>query len=113
MDFAKRMTKDDLVILLISGGGSSLMALPRKGISIEGATILDVTPTVLALLGLPVGLDMEGGVLTRIFEEDFLKHYPIRIIQSYDKWLHSKSRKITSPAEEEYADLLRAIGYLK
>jgi len=34
MDFASHAGEDDLVICLISGGGSSLMALPRDGISL-------------------------------------------------------------------------------
>jgi Flp pilus assembly protein TadD len=36
---------------------------------IHGATLLDVAPTILALLGLPVADDMDGKVLTRIFKE--------------------------------------------
>jgi predicted AlkP superfamily phosphohydrolase/phosphomutase/tetratricopeptide (TPR) repeat protein len=36
---------------------------------IEGATLLDVAPTVLTLLGLPVGADMEGKVLANAFVE--------------------------------------------
>ena len=36
---------------------------------IHGATLLDVAPTVLTLLGLPVADDMDGTVLTHIFRE--------------------------------------------
>ena len=36
---------------------------------IHGANLLDVAPTVLTLLGLPVADDMDGRVLTRIFAE--------------------------------------------
>ncbi len=36
---------------------------------IEGATLLDVAPTVLTLLGLPIGDDMEGKVLVNAFAE--------------------------------------------
>lgn len=35
LEIAEKAEKDDLVICLISGGGSSLMPLPRDGISIE------------------------------------------------------------------------------
>lgn len=35
MEIAEKAGKDDLVICLISGGGSSLMPLPREGISLE------------------------------------------------------------------------------
>ncbi|MEP6603512.1 MAG: alkaline phosphatase family protein [Spartobacteria bacterium] len=36
---------------------------------IEGATLLDIAPTVLTLLGLPVGEDMEGKVLVNAFAQ--------------------------------------------
>ena len=36
---------------------------------IYGATLLDVTPTILTLFGLPVGEDMDGRVLVQSFEE--------------------------------------------
>ncbi len=36
---------------------------------IEGATLLDIAPTILTLLGLPVGEDMEGKVLVNAFIE--------------------------------------------
>ena len=35
---------------------------------IYGATLLDVTPTILTLFGLPVGQDMDGRVLVQAFE---------------------------------------------
>jgi tetratricopeptide (TPR) repeat protein len=40
----------------------------RRDELVFGASLLDVAPTVLALLGLPVARDMEGHVLSRIFE---------------------------------------------
>lgn len=47
---------------------------------IHGASLLDIAPTVLTLLGLPVADDMDGRVLTRIFKE------PVKIerIASYE-----------------------------
>jgi predicted AlkP superfamily phosphohydrolase/phosphomutase/tetratricopeptide (TPR) repeat protein len=36
---------------------------------IYGATLLDVTPTILTLFGLPVGADMDGRVLVQAFED--------------------------------------------
>ena len=36
---------------------------------IYGATLLDITPTILTLFGLPVGADMDGRVLVQAFDE--------------------------------------------
>ena len=41
----------------------------RQDERIYGATLLDVTPTILTLYGLPVGEDMDGRVLVQAFEE--------------------------------------------
>lgn len=41
----------------------------RKGAEINGVTLLDICPTVLTLLGLPVGEDMDGSALTQMFEQ--------------------------------------------
>lgn len=40
----------------------------KKGERIYGTSVTDVTPTLLAYLGLPVGRDMDGKVLTEVFE---------------------------------------------
>jgi tetratricopeptide (TPR) repeat protein len=41
----------------------------RRGESLYGATVLDVTPTILTALGLPVGLDMDGRPWLEIFDK--------------------------------------------
>jgi len=41
----------------------------QAGRSIYGATLLDVTPTVLTLFGVPVGEDIDGRVLVQAFEQ--------------------------------------------
>jgi predicted AlkP superfamily phosphohydrolase/phosphomutase len=40
----------------------------RRDERIYGATLLDITPTILTLYGLPVGEDMDGRVLVQAFE---------------------------------------------
>lgn len=52
----------------------------RKDERVYGATLLDVTPTLLAALELPVGKDMDGKVLASIFEEP----QKIAFIDSWD-----------------------------
>jgi predicted AlkP superfamily phosphohydrolase/phosphomutase/tetratricopeptide (TPR) repeat protein len=41
----------------------------KKDTIVHGATLLDIAPTVLAMLGLPIGCDMEGKVLVNAFEK--------------------------------------------
>jgi predicted AlkP superfamily phosphohydrolase/phosphomutase/tetratricopeptide (TPR) repeat protein len=42
----------------------------KKDERIFGASVLDITPTLLTLFGLPVGADMDGKPLVQIFEEN-------------------------------------------
>jgi tetratricopeptide (TPR) repeat protein len=53
----------DYGVFAVSGPGI------RKGQVVYGPSLLDVTPTILATLGLPVAEDMDGKVLSPIFEE--------------------------------------------
>lgn len=53
----------------------------KKDERIYGASLLDITPTLLTFLGLPVGKDMDGKVLLDIFE----KTPDINYIESWDK----------------------------
>lgn len=52
-----------LGVLMMAGPGIA------KGKQIHGATLLDIAPTILTLLGQPVGADMDGRVLVEAFEK--------------------------------------------
>ncbi|HXV65408.1 MAG TPA: tetratricopeptide repeat protein [Vicinamibacteria bacterium] len=91
----------------------------RKGVQVDGASVLDVTPTVLHYLGLPVAQDMDGKVLDTIFEDEFLGEHPIRYIASYEAGSETERGREAaneptndSPVEENL-DQLRALGYLE
>jgi predicted AlkP superfamily phosphohydrolase/phosphomutase len=56
----------------------------RPGTRPAGASVLDVAPTLLYLMGLPVARDMEGRVLTEILEPEFARQNPVTFIPSYE-----------------------------
>ncbi|HEY8233069.1 MAG TPA: alkaline phosphatase family protein [Vicinamibacteria bacterium] len=56
----------------------------RPGIVLSGASVLDVAPTLLYLLGLPVARDMEGRVLTEMLEPAHAREHPVTFIPSYE-----------------------------
>ena len=49
------------------------------------ASVVDVTPTILYFLGLPVGRDMDGYVRTDLFQPAFFAERPIAFIPTYDR----------------------------
>jgi len=36
----------------------------KRNVEIKGASVLDITPTILELSGIPIGKDMDGKVLS-------------------------------------------------
>jgi predicted AlkP superfamily phosphohydrolase/phosphomutase len=48
----------------------------QKGRKIEGAQLIDIAPTILHLMGLPVPEDMDGRVLEELFEPEFVARRP-------------------------------------
>ena len=49
------------------------------------ASVVDVMPTVLYFLGLPVGRDLDGYARTDIFRREFTAERPITFIPTYDR----------------------------
>jgi predicted AlkP superfamily phosphohydrolase/phosphomutase len=80
---------------------------------IPRASVLDVTPTLLALMGLPVGADMDGRVLKSVFQSGFFEQHPLRYIPTYDLNVRADDAPIESPMDEEILERLRALGYIE
>jgi hypothetical protein len=95
--------------ILIAAGGPIVGAArfdPQPGVA-------DVTPTVLALLGLPVGEDMDGRVLTEMIDPDFLARYPVQRIPS---WEDAAERPALPGPDDDpgtRTEYLRALGYIE
>ena len=81
--------------------------------AVEQASVLDVTPTVLALLGMPIGRDMDGRVLTEAFASEFLAQRPVTYVDTHDANLMQKDTEEEEPVSEELMDRLRALGYVE
>ena len=94
--------------VLIAAGGP-VLAGARFAVP---PTVADVTPTILALLGLPVAKDMDGRVLTEMLDPAFLKRHPVRSVPSFESLV---SRPALPEPEDEDAmrrRYLKALGYL-
>ncbi|MCK4511254.1 alkaline phosphatase family protein [bacterium] len=95
-------------IIFVSGPGI------KRGGSIAGASVLDVTPTVLALAGLPVARDMDGRPLTEVMSSTFLERYPVVYIDSYEVGDAPDGDRtpVESPVDDEIKEMLRSLGYI-
>jgi predicted AlkP superfamily phosphohydrolase/phosphomutase/tetratricopeptide (TPR) repeat protein len=86
----------------------------KKDERVYGATLLDITPTLLAAMDLPIGKDMDGKVLTNAFE------YPIqpKYIDSWetvegDFGEHSSHKKHNTQESAEALQQLIDLGYIE
>jgi predicted AlkP superfamily phosphohydrolase/phosphomutase/tetratricopeptide (TPR) repeat protein len=79
----------------------------KKGETIYGASILDVTPTILSLYGLPIGEDMDGKPLVQIFE----KAPTISQIPSWDA-LKGNDGRLPSDMQEDPLEAAEAMQQL-
>ncbi len=98
--------------VLIAAGGPI-----RRGAAVK-AGLADITPTMLAILGLPVAKDMEGRVLEEMLEPAFLARYPVKRIDSYETLIDRKTILAAAAAEgegtdEEKQEMLRSLGYIQ
>ncbi len=87
----------------------------KKGERIHGATLLDITPTLLHLNGLPVGRDMDGKVLVNCFEEeqapDFTDSWD-DIPGEHPDGRHSVNTQIDAKDARESIQQLVDLGYI-
>jgi hypothetical protein len=60
-------------------------AAVARGGPLRRASIVDVVPTILYFLGLPIGRDMDGFARTDLFQQAFTDEHPITFIPSYDR----------------------------
>jgi predicted AlkP superfamily phosphohydrolase/phosphomutase len=87
--------------------------LINAGEIVTDANIIDIAPTILYLLGVPIPRDMDGKVLTNIFREEFLNENPIEYSEPLPV---SKSLSEEEPYSEEDKEnikkTLKGLGYL-
>jgi len=86
----------------------------KKDERIYGATLLDVTPTLLAAMDLPIGKDMDGKVLMNAFENPF----PLKYIDSWEEvegdfFEHPEHMKEDSHESAEAMQQLIELGYIE
>ena len=60
----------------------------------QNASVLDVAPTILYIMGFPVAQDMDGNVMKEAFDRNLMLERPIVYVDSYDKIIRPHAREI-------------------
>ncbi len=75
----------------------------------EKPHILNITPTVLYLLGIPVGSDMEGGVARSLFTEGWLRSHPVKTVTTWGTRHATENSTVSS----EHLAEMKTLGYIQ
>jgi predicted AlkP superfamily phosphohydrolase/phosphomutase len=94
--------------------GVFIMAGPdcRQGVELPMLEILDIFPTTLYRLGLPVPDDVDGRVATAAFEPEFVAANPVKIAASTAAGQGGRRDIYDEDDESKLIDSLRGLGYI-
>jgi len=85
----------------------------KKGEKIFGMSLLDVAPTILAYLGIPIGEDMDGTVMLDIFNEPIKPSYiPSWDTVNGDFGEHKEESKSDPLSDQQAMEQLIELGYV-
>jgi predicted AlkP superfamily phosphohydrolase/phosphomutase len=84
----------------------------KSAVSVAGANIYDIAPTVLYLQNHPVPDDMDGKVLTDIFTGEFLRERPVQHYRPEAKE-GERSPGLDSSEARQIEERLRGLGYIE
>ena len=80
----------------------------KQGLELS-AEITDVTPTMLALMGIPLSSDLDGNPLTEAMDPEFVTANPVR---RYQEAPYGECPKGEEENEEKLQERLKDLGYL-
>jgi predicted AlkP superfamily phosphohydrolase/phosphomutase len=80
-----------------------------EGVELDRGSVLDVAPTTLALLEIPLALDLEGVVIQQAFREEL----PVTFIDTYGAPDRSDDAESASRLNPTVVDRLKTLGYVE
>jgi predicted AlkP superfamily phosphohydrolase/phosphomutase len=85
----------------------------KAGAKIENARLIDIAPTLLHILDVPVPEDMDGKVMTSLFQPDFLSAHAVRAGAASGTSGADRPGGYTDEESAKVEERLQALGYLE
>lgn len=98
----------------IEGGAYGLLMGAGRGTAdavVGRGRPIDLAPTVLYALGVPISRELEGTPRLALFTADFVARYPVRQVESYGQRRAPALRG--QPMDQEMIERLRSLGYVR
>ncbi len=83
----------------------------KKGVRMEGKRIMDIAPTILTYMGVPMPSDMDGQPLLDLFVEEYLNRLSPRYVEPAQEPA-SDEKTLSGEDQEEIQKKLRSLGYV-
>jgi Type I phosphodiesterase / nucleotide pyrophosphatase len=77
------------------------------------AGAVDVMPTILHVLGVPLSRELPGRALVEMLAPGFARRYPLRDVSTYGAPDANRSERRGQPLDQEMIDRLRSLGYVR
>ncbi|MEO5753232.1 MAG: alkaline phosphatase family protein [Chthoniobacterales bacterium] len=85
----------------------------KEGAEVENARLIDIAPTILHILGVPVPEDMDGQVLVEAFRPEFLHERPVTAGTASGTTSDDRATGYTDEESAKVEERLQALGYLE
>jgi arylsulfatase A-like enzyme len=83
----------------------------RRGVELQGASIIDLAPSILCLMGMPVPEDTDGRVIIEALEPRYADLVSLRHAERISRPV--SDLEVLSPEEEnQIVERLRGLGYV-
>jgi tetratricopeptide (TPR) repeat protein len=97
----------------INGSIAMYGSIVKRGHKISDASVLDIAPTILYLLGLPVDRKMSGKVLVDAFDKTWVERHPVTYTSKYDSLIAGQETTVgPSAGDEALKEKLISLGYV-
>lgn len=87
-ELSRRLTRQPILEGSFDDGADGLLMLMGEGVrqnhALRSSQLVDLMPTLLYGMGLPIARDLDGVVLTDAFDQGFLARQPLTFVPSYE-----------------------------
>jgi predicted AlkP superfamily phosphohydrolase/phosphomutase len=85
----------------------------KKNFKVEKAHIMDIMPTVLYTMGIPIPDDIDGKVLRKIYEDSYIKENKPQYRKASDYKLKEGEEVYSEEDSEKITERLKGLGYIE